>query len=114
MTGERVDAVPAVGGGTRSPVWNRIKADILQRPLEVLRFQETAALGAAAMAGVGAGVYDSAAAAVDALRGGQERDRIDPDPDRAAAYDRLYRVYRDAYERTRDLMHTLSEEATGG
>ena len=114
MTGERVDAVPAVGGGTRSPTWNRIKADVLQRPLEVLRFQETAALGAAAMAGVGAGVYESAAAAVEAVRGGQERDRVEPDPGRAAGYDRLYRVYRDAYERNRDLMHALGEEAVDG
>lgn len=110
VTGERVESVPAVGGGTRSPLWNRIKADVLGRPLEVLRFEETAALGAAAMAGVGSGVYASAQEAVGVVRRAQQRDRIEPDADRCRAYDRLFRVYCDAYERTRDLMHTLAED----
>ncbi len=113
MTGERVGSLPAVGGGTRSALWNRIKADVLQRPLEVLRFQETAALGAAVMAGIGAGVHPSAEAAVETVRRSQQRDRVEPDPQRSRAYDRLYRVYRDCYERTRDLMHALGEDSGG-
>lgn len=107
MSGRRIGSLPAVGGGTRSGLWNRIKADVLQRPLDVLRFQETAALGAALMAGVGSGVYGSAAAAIEAVDRARGSDRIEPDPRRAAAYDRLYRAYRDAYERTRDLVHAL-------
>ena len=100
-TGRGVTSLPSVGGGTRSALWNRIRADVLQRPLEVLRFQETAALGAALMAGVGAGVYDSEAAAVAAAIGTRAVDRVEPDPSRAAVYDRLYRAYREAYLRTR-------------
>ncbi len=116
MTGRRVASIPAVGGGTRNAVWNRIKADALQRPLEILRFQETAALGAAAMAAVGAGIFATAAEAAEALCRGQERDRVEPDPAGARVYDRLYRVYRQAYERTVDLMHALGEGplSTGG
>ncbi len=109
MTGSRVASLPAVGGGTRSIVGNRIRADILQRPLDVLRFQETAALGAALMAGIGAGVYGSLSAAADAVGGIQATDRVEPDRGRAAAYDRLYRVYREAYGRTRELMHELAQ-----
>jgi sugar (pentulose or hexulose) kinase len=74
----------------------------------VLRFQETAALGAALMAGVGAGVYESEAAAVAAAVGARAVDRVEPDPSRAGTYDRLYRTYREAYTRTRGLMHDLA------
>jgi xylulokinase len=109
MTGSRVESLPAVGGGTRSPLWNRIKADALQRPLDVLRFQETAALGAALMGGVGAGVYGSAETALEAVGRDAASDRIEPDPRQAAAYDRRYRVYREAYERTRELMYELGD-----
>jgi xylulokinase len=107
-TRSRVASLPSVGGGTRSAVVNRIRADVLQRPLEVLRFQETAALGAALVAGVGAGVYGSEAAAVEAAVGAQAVDRVEPDPSRAGVYDRLYRAYREAYARTRGLMHDLA------
>ncbi len=107
-TGRRVASLPSVGGGTRSALGNRIRADVLQRPLEVLRCQETAALGAALMAGVGAGVYASEAAAVAAAVGTCAVDRVEPDPSRAGVYDRLYRVYREAYGRTRGLMHDLA------
>jgi len=74
----------------------------------VLRFQETAALGAALMAGIGAGVYDSEAAAVAAAVGTRAVDRVEPDPSRAGVYDRLYHVYRESYARTRGLMHDLA------
>ena len=107
-TGRRVASLPSVGGGTRSALGNRIRADVLQRPLEVLRCHETAALGAALMAGVGAGVYASEAAAVAAAVGTCAADRVEPDPSRAGVYDRLYRVYREAYARTRGLMHDLA------
>ena len=105
---DRVASLPSAGGGTRSAVVNRIRADVLQRPLEVLRFQETAALGAALAAGVGAGVYGSEAAAVAAAVGVRAVDRVEPDPSRAGVYDRLYRVYRESYARTRGLMHDLA------
>jgi xylulokinase len=107
-THRRVASLPSVGGGTRSPLLNRIRADVLQRPVEVLRFQETAALGAALMAGIGARVYGSEAAAVAAAAGARAVDRVEPDPSQAAVYDRLFRTYRDAYARTRDLMHGLA------
>lgn len=46
------------GGGSRSPVWNRIYADILQTPLMRTSVdQQAATLGAAAMAFVGMGAW---------------------------------------------------------
>ena len=61
--------VTVVGGGSRSPAWNQIKAGVLGRPIRVPRIREASALGAALLAGVGAGVYgdldEAAGVAID-------------------------------------------------
>jgi xylulokinase len=49
--------VTVVGGGSRSLAWTLIKADVLGMPIRVPRIREATALGAALLAGVGAGVY---------------------------------------------------------
>lgn len=72
------------GGGSRSAVWNRIYADVLDTPL--LRTsvdQQAATLGAAALVFVGSGTWRSFDAVDDAH---VEIERITPDPDGVAAY----------------------------
>lgn len=54
------DEIFAVGGGARSPLWLQIIADITGRPVRRARVLESAALGAAMLGGVGAGVFPSA------------------------------------------------------
>jgi xylulokinase len=51
-----------VGGGARSPVWNQIKADILNVPYQRLRGNEFGTWGAAMIAGKAAGLIDDLAA----------------------------------------------------
>jgi xylulokinase len=53
------------GGGARSDLWNQIRADIYDRPVSVLAARETGILGAAILAGLGAGWYDDAATAAE-------------------------------------------------
>ncbi len=75
------------GGGSRSPVWNRIYADVLGTPL--LRTsvdQQAATLGAAALVFVGSGTWSSFDVVDDAH---VELERIVPDPVGVAAYDAL-------------------------
>lgn len=45
-----VNRLRLVGGGARNPLWARILCDMVQQPLEILREQESAALGAALQA----------------------------------------------------------------
>jgi xylulokinase len=52
----------AVGGGARSPVWNQIKADILDVPYQRLKGNEFGTWGAAMIAGKAAGVITDLAA----------------------------------------------------
>ena len=72
----------AVGGGARSALWLQLKADICEVPLRVPQVTEAACLGAALLAGVGAGVYPSFAAAVE--RAVQWRTLVHPDAGRVA------------------------------
>lgn len=48
--GLRVERLRVVGGAAHSPAWQRVLADALQRPLDVLQESESAALGAALQA----------------------------------------------------------------
>jgi len=55
----RLDAVRAVGGSSKSPKLLQLRADITGRVVETVSIQEASALGAALLAGVATGVYDS-------------------------------------------------------
>jgi xylulokinase len=65
--GIAIDDFRATGGGSQSDIWVQLSADILGRPLVRPAVTEAGALGAAMMAGVGAGVFASYAEAVDAM-----------------------------------------------
>jgi xylulokinase len=106
FAGTELREIRAVGGGTGNALWNRIKADVLQREIRVLGFQETGTLGAALLAGVGAGVYRSFEEAAGVPAGG-EAEVIEPDPARAEVYARLFELYSTVYRRTRDIAHGL-------
>jgi xylulokinase len=93
--GIEVETLHAVGGGARSRLWLQLKADICQTPLRTPRVTEAACLGAALLAGIGAGCYADARAAVEAAVGWQGH--IAPDPAMAAAYDERYRLYTQVY-----------------
>lgn len=84
--GRPADVVRMAGGGARSDLWPRIKADALGRPVELCEQPEAGLLGAAAVAWTGLGRYpDLAAAQAVMVRVAR---RIEPDPERAAESDR--------------------------
>jgi xylulokinase len=95
----------AVGGGARSPLWLQLKADICRTPLRVPQVTDAACLGAALLAGVGAGVYadirDAVAQTVHLER------QIEPDPWSVAAYEARYQLHRQVYPTLRDLQSQL-------
>ncbi len=81
--------IKVIGGGARSSLWIQIKADVLRRPLYVLKLEESVALGAALLAGLAAGVYRDE---TEAIAGVEHDERlIEPDFTRAELYDRCYR-----------------------
>ena len=56
-----------VGGGSKNPLWNQIKADTLQLPIKILKESETTVLGASIFAMTGAGIYTTPLAARNAF-----------------------------------------------
>ena len=103
--GVPIERLRVMGGGSRSPLWCQIFADILKRPVEVTRETETTCLGAGMMAAAGVGLYAGIGEAAAAMSG--IRQVYLPDEPASAAYDRLYGVYRQLYPTLRETFAQL-------
>lgn len=91
-----VERIVASGGAIRHPLWLQLLADIFNRPIYRTLTTEAAAVGAALLAGIGVGVFaDVQAACRQAVRWHEEA--IQPDPAKAAIYERAFAVYRRLY-----------------
>jgi xylulokinase len=103
--GVEIAELHAVGGGARSDLWLQLKADTCDVPLRVPRVTDAACLGAALLAGVGAGVYPDFGTAV--AQTVEWRRRFVPDPASVAAYARRFALYAEVYPLLADLLHRL-------
>lgn len=104
--GQAVDEIRFGGGGSASAIWCQAKADICERTIAVAAADEPGLLGCAIAARVGLGRYASLAAAQSALV--RIARRYTPRAEYAAAYRKLYTLYREAERRLRPLSHALS------
>ena len=104
---EPISEVVALGGGSRSAVWCQIIADVMRRPLVVVREPESTCLGAGILAAAAVGVHPSVADAAAAMSGAAAS--YEPDPATSETYERLYAVYRDIYPANRDIFARLAE-----
>jgi xylulokinase len=95
--------IRASGGGTASPVWRQILADVLGAEIATVSTTEGAAFGAGLLAAVGAGWFPSAQAAADALV--RATPVASPGPDRAA-YTAAHARYRDLYPALAPVFHS--------
>jgi xylulokinase len=103
-----LEQIVAVGGTTKNALWNQIKADAIQKPIRVLDNPETTCLGSALLAGVGAGWFSSYAEAAKEAKRNTRYTLIEPDASRADRYEFLYQRYKELYEGTKDLVHSLA------
>ncbi|NJN81069.1 MAG: hypothetical protein HC802_01460 [Caldilineaceae bacterium] len=103
--GVEIEWLHAVGGGARSLLWLQLKADICQVQVQAPIVTEAACLGAAILAGVATGVYVDCRAAVEASVSWQAA--IAPEPERVAAYEGRYRLYRELYPLLADLQRRM-------
>ena len=109
LTGVKVTQVRSLGGGSLSPFWCQVKADVLNREVVTMRnTQDAACLGAAIIAGYGAGIYDSIA---DTALKFAEVDKVyTPNPENRAVYDRLIKKYQLLIDATHGYTEELSKE----
>ena len=98
----------AVGGGTRGGLWTQIVSDVtgIARQ-EIPETTIGASYGDALFAARAVGL-----AGAD-THWNRAEEAIEPDPERHAAYEELYSVYRELYPATREQMHRLAALQVG-
>lgn len=106
--GVPVTELVVAGGLLKNATLMQIYADATRRPLSLIVSEQGPALGAAMHAAVAAGVHPDIVAASAAM-GSVRRGVYQPDPGRAAAYDRLYAHYSALHDHFADgaMMHSL-------
>lgn len=88
------------GGGTRSPLWRQIQADVFGVDVLTVGGAESGgALGAAMVAGIGAGIWPDASAAARTCR---PASRTPFNPETHETYTRMFKIYHDLYPLLRD------------
>lgn len=102
--GIQVKEIRSLGGGSKSEVWNQIKSDICQIPLETVHSVEAASLGAAILAGKAVGIFEDLDAAVESMV--TVKKRIEPNPERKEIYEEGYRMYQKVF---RDMSECFDE-----
>ena len=90
-TGIQIERFTAVGGGSRSDAWVQTCADIFGKPFTRPVITEAGALGAAILAGVGAGVFEGYAQAVAAMV--RLERTFEPDMAMHRCYEARYQLY---------------------
>ena len=112
--GVEFDVLFAVGGAARSDLWCQIKSDVTGCPVRVPAVSEGTALGAAILAGVGAGVFRD-------VRDGVKRmvrfeRSFEPRSDAHKMYRRMFEAYRRLYpalKPTNDLLKGIASKGCG-
>ena len=89
--GVEVKEVRSTGGAARSQLWSQIKADVLQKTVLTVNTEETAALGAALLAGLATGTFPSLEKAVQSMVSVKER--FSPSEGNKKIYDERYKKY---------------------
>ena len=94
-----------VGGGSKSPLYRRIFADIYNMDIVKTNIdQDAAALGAAAVAAVGCGIWEDFSR-IDAIH--RTTEIMKPDPANNSKYEKLLEVFSFASDRQSEISEKL-------
>ena len=93
--GLEIPAAKLCGGGARSPLWQKILANVLNVTLQLPEAEEGPGHGGAMLAMVCDGVYASAADCADRLA--RIKGQVPPEPALAALYQKRYAAFRRLY-----------------
>ncbi len=105
--GIKSEVLRMVGGAASSPTWTQIVTDVTQIPVVVPSVTQSASFGAGILAGFGCGVFPDLKEAYRALSGTEKL--IKPDADSIDKYNRLFDIYRSAFQQVGDSLSILSE-----
>jgi xylulokinase len=106
-TNTPVSEVIALGGGSQSKVWCQIIADVMQRPVKIVRESESTSLGTGMLAAAAVGIHPDIRSAVSTMSGTSQS--FEPDQSRTGIYQELYLAYRMIYPALRDVFPAVSK-----
>jgi len=102
--GARPKRIIASAGGIRNSGWMQIVCDIANIDMIIPEQESSAPIGDAFMAGVGVGYYEDLKECSRIIK---KATTLKPDAANTQIYNDYYRIYRQLYEQTKDLMHEL-------
>jgi xylulokinase len=109
-TGTAIEEILMLGGGSRSPLWCQIIADVLGRSVKLVREQESTALGAGIHAAAALGLHSDLRAAADAMTGIDRT--FEPDLAAHARYRDIFEAYRSIYPGLKSTFQLIAEKAS--
>lgn len=102
VTGKKMTEFVSIGGGAKSETWAQIKADITGKDIIILDLNDMAPVGAALLAGVGAGVFK------DVYEASEKVDKhvykvVKSSDAHKDVYEKRYQVYTQLYPQIKEL-----------
>ena len=101
LQGKQSKVIRVIGSPAQNPLWLEMRASIFGRPLELSRHPDMVTLGTALLAGIGAGIYATPQAAIDATF--QTGKLYEPKLPWQETYANSYTQYK----RTAEILHEL-------
>ena len=105
--GVPVKEMMACGGGGTSKLWRQMLADLFECDVNTLSTNQGGCLGAAILAGVGAGLYDSVPAACEQFI--HKKATCSPVQSETERYRELYPIYQDLYRSLKEQYKRLAQ-----
>ena len=106
IIGYPIEIVTVIGGGAKNEFWQQTKANIAGITVEVLDIEEATAMGAALLAGIGAGVYKDMLSASKLTY--RVKKRYYPDKKANDYYKEIYHTYSKLYPVLKNINYDLS------
>jgi xylulokinase len=105
-SGQAVQALSSVGGGSNSRVWLQIKSTILDMPVRTLKHASSGAFGNALLAGYAVGIVQDIREFVsDNIK---VNEVFYPEKELVPQYQKMFEIYRNIYEHTKTDFHDLT------
>lgn len=94
------------GGGSKSPLWKAIFANVLGIPLDMVKTEQGPGFGAVMLAMVGCGLYKDVQSAADSLV--STASTVEPDDKLVALYEKRYGRFKQIYPAMKGLFSRIS------
>ena len=103
--GIKIDRTMICGGGAKSSLWKRLVANILNVEVEVPVSEEGPGFGAAILAAVGCGEYESVEKAAKSII--KIKEKIKPEADLVVKYEEKYQKFKRIYPALKDVFKEI-------